>query len=195
MVGGRPRSFDEQDVLERAMEVFWQKGFEAASLSDLCEQMGLSRQSVYGAFGSKRDLFIRCIEHYRATRLSEALALLEREGDPHLDRVRSVVGFFEDLALDARCRGCLVANTLVELGSHDAEIEALLAETIELLRNSLETTLATAQGLGELSAAKDPARVSYALVNALVGLAVTGRLHLPASAIHEIYAGTLSVLD
>ncbi|NNL65975.1 MAG: TetR/AcrR family transcriptional regulator [Myxococcales bacterium] len=195
MVAGRPRSFDELDVLERAMEIFWQRGYEAVGMADLCQAMGLSRQSLYGAFGNKRGLFIRCVEHYRTTRLSQALALLEREEASLLDRVRSVVGFFETLALDTRCRGCFVANTLVEMGPHDPEIERLLAETIELLRGSIETTLREARASGELAPGKDPVRLSYALMNAIFGLAVTGKLQLPDAAVHEIYAGTLSILD
>lgn len=195
MVAGRPRSFDETDVLERAMEIFWQGGYESVGMSELCRAMEISRQSLYGAFGSKRGLFIRCVEHYRATRLSEALALLDQADTPRLDRIRSLLGFFETLALDARCRGCFVANTLVEVGPHDTEIEALLSETIELLRTSIEATLRAARDSGELVASKDPVRLSYALTNAIFGLAVTGKLPLPESAVHEIYAGTLSILD
>ena len=76
---------------------------------------------------------IRSIEHYRATQLTQALALLEREGS-RIENVKSVVRFFERLATDKRCRGCLVANTLVEMGPHDEEIASLLHETLGLLQ-------------------------------------------------------------
>ena len=115
MAAGRPKSFDEQVALEGAMEVFWQHGYEGAALPQLLEQMGISRQSLYDTFGSKRELFLRTIEHYRGTQLARALALLEREGSP-IENIRALLAFFEELALDSRCRGCLVANALVEVG-------------------------------------------------------------------------------
>jgi len=191
---GRPKGFDETEVVARAMELFWQKGYEGAGLSELLEHMGISRQSLYDTFGSKRELFIRAIEHYRTTQLAQALAVLEREGAP-LDNVRAVVRFFEELALDARCRGCLVANTLVELGPHDVEVAALLHDTLGLLRSGIESALRRARERGELRSGRSPKEISEALTNALIGLAVTGRLRTPPETIREIHSGTLALLD
>jgi TetR/AcrR family transcriptional repressor of nem operon len=194
MAGGRPKEFDTPEVLQRAMELFWRQGYAAASLPELLRAMGISRQSLYDTFGSKRDLYVGAIKHYRATQLSQALALLEREGSP-VENVRSVVGFFEDLAADTRCRGCFVANALVEMGPHDAEIAMLLRETLETLRRGIERALYAAKASGELPRSKSPQRLSRALTNAMVGLAVTGKLELGRAELREIYAGTLSMLD
>ena len=194
MIAGRPRGFDEREVIERAMEAFWLKGYEGIGLSELLEHMGISRQSLYNTFGNKRELFIRTLEHYRDTQLSQALALLERD-DSRVENVKAVIRFFEGLALDASCRGCLVANTLVELGPHDEEIAALLQETLDLLNGSIEAALREAQERGEISATKSPGELARALTNAVIGLAVMGRLQMGASAIRQIYAGTLSMLD
>ena len=193
MMAGRPKQFDEQEVLDRAMELFWLRGYEGLGLSELLEHMGISRQSLYDTFGSKRELFIRAVEHYRATRLSQALALLEREGSP-VENVKAVLHFFEELALDGRCRGCLVANALVEMGPHDEEIAALLGETLELLRKGIEEALQEARERGELSESKSPPELSRALTNAILGLAVMGKLSMRESEIRDIYAGTLSML-
>jgi TetR/AcrR family transcriptional repressor of nem operon len=194
MNAGRPRTFDETTVVERAMELFWLKGYEAAGLTELLEHMGISRQSLYDTFGNKRGLFMRVIEHYRRTQLSTALALLEREGS-HIENVKDVVGFFEDLALDNRCRGCLVANTLVELGSENGEVADLLRDTLALLQRSLQRALEEAQREGELPKKKSPEKIAYALTNATIGLAVTGKLQMDPASVHDIYAGTLSMLD
>jgi TetR/AcrR family transcriptional repressor of nem operon len=194
MGAGRPKSFDENEVIERAMHVFWREGYEGASLSDLLREMGISRQSLYDTFHNKRELFIRTIEHYRNTQLSAALLLLERDLPP-VENVKDVILFFEKLALDASGRGCFIANTLVELGSKDPEIAALLAETLEFLRSAVEAALRTAQERGDLSRAKSPIHLSRALTNAMVGLAVMGRLPTEPSEVHEVYSGTLSMLD
>jgi TetR/AcrR family transcriptional repressor of nem operon len=194
MPAGRPKQFDEEAALESAMELFWRRGYEGSGLSELLSEMGISRQSLYDTFGSKRQLFIRAIEHYRATQLAQALALLERDGS-RIENVKSVVRFFQRLAADRRCRGCLVANALVEMGPHDEEIAALLRDTLGLLQRALHRTLRKAQAHGELSETKSPLRLSRALVNAVIGLAVTGRLQPQTSALRDVYSGTLSMLD
>lgn len=194
MPAGRPRSFDEDEVLERAMNLFWLRGYEGLGLSELLEHMQISRQSLYDTFGSKRELFVRAIEHYRVTQLAQALALLDREGS-RIENVKAVVRFFEQLATDQRCRGCLVANALVEMGPHDQEIAALLRNTLELLQKALHQALREAQARGELSPAKDPLELSRALMNALIGLSVTGKVRMGRATIRGIYSGTLSMLD
>jgi TetR/AcrR family transcriptional repressor of nem operon len=190
---GRPKAFDEREVLEKAMNLFWLRGYGGVGLTELQQQMGISRQSLYDTFGSKRELFIRTIEHYRATQLTGALALLAREASP-LQNVKDVLRFFEQLAADARCRGCLVANALVEMGPHDAEIAQLLRDTLELLRRSIQQALREAQRLGELPEDRSPQQLSRALTNAAMGMAVTGRLGMGPAVLRDVYAGTLAIL-
>jgi TetR/AcrR family transcriptional repressor of nem operon len=156
--------------------------------------MGIARQSLYDTFGSKRLLFIRTIEHYRDTRLAGALAMLERDGSPKKN-VKDVVKFFERLALDKRARGCLVANSLVELGPHDREIRELLAQTLGLLEAGIAKALRKAKRLRELPAGRSPRALARALTNSLVGMAVTGKLALGKATVADIYAGTLSMLE
>jgi TetR/AcrR family transcriptional repressor of nem operon len=194
MRSGRPKEFDEAEALERAMQLFWLHGYRGAGLADLLTQMGISRQSLYDTFGNKRMLFIRVIQHYRASQLGQALALLERDGSP-LENVRAVARFFEKLASDPDGRGCLVANALVELGPHDPEIAALLEETLELLQRGLLRALRQARRRGELPAGKSPSAISQALTNSLVGMAVLGRLRSDPSMLRHVLDGTLSMLD
>lgn len=195
MPAGRPKGFDEAEVLERAMDLFWRRGYQGAGLSELLQRMGISRQSLYDTFGSKRDLFLRVLEHYRTTQLARALALLERPGS-RVENVKAVVRFFESLGADPSCRGCLVANALVEFGpSGDREIEGILRETLELLQQGLERALGEAQAAGELPPGKSPHPLSRALTNAMVGMAVIGRIRMEQSVLAAVYAGTLCMLD
>jgi TetR/AcrR family transcriptional repressor of nem operon len=190
----RPKGFSENDALEKALDIFWQRGYQSVGLTELLEGMGIARQSLYDTFGNKRQLFIRAIEHYRDTRLAGALAMLEREGSP-TKNVKDVVKFFEQLALDKRARGCLVANSLVELGPHDREIRELLARTLGLLENGIAKALRKAKRLRELPAGRSPRALARALTNSLVGMAVTGKLALGKATVADIYAGTLSMLE
>jgi len=157
--------------------------------------MGISRQSLYDTFGNKRSLFIRVLDHYKVTRLSAALGLLEREGSD-IENVKAIVRFFEVLGEDPECRGCLVANSLIELGpGEDEEISTLLRETLQQLQGAIERALRNGQAAGELAATKSPAQIARALTNSLVGMAVTGRLETGPADLRDVYAGTLSMLD
>lgn len=179
-------------MLGRAMELFWLRGYERLGLAELLEHMGISRQSLYDTFGNKRGLFVRAIQRYRATQLSRALALLERDGSP-VANVRDALGFFEELALDESGRGCLVVNALVEV-TGDEELTNLLCTTLELLRAGIERALHEAQKCGELSEEKAPLELSRTLMNAMLGLAVTGRLRPEPAAVRDVSVGTLALL-
>ena len=190
---GRPRTFSERDALEKALDIFWQRGYRGVGLTELLQGMGIARQSLYSTFGNKRQLFIRTIQHYGDTRLAGALALLERDGSP-TQNVKDVVRFFERLALDKRARGCFVANSLVEIGPHDREIAALLAQTLGALETAIVKALRRARRMGELPPGRSPRALARALTNALIGLAVTGKLGQSKAAMDDIYAGTLTML-
>ena len=193
MPAGRPREFDEGEVLERAMEVFWLRGYLGAGTAELLECMGIARQSMYDAFGTKRGLFLRTIRHYRDTRLSEALAVLEGPGSA-LGHVAEVLRYFERLVRDKQARGCFVANSLVEIHVHDEETVALLKNTIAQLEGGLRKALKRAEAEGELTNGRSPRALARALTNAIVGIAVTGKLGLSDATVTDIYEGTLCML-
>jgi len=175
------------------MELFWSRGYAGAGVAELLDEMGISRQSLYDTFGNKRALFFSVIDHYRTTRLSEALQLLERD-EPPLENVKAVLRFFEELAADSRCRGCLVANALVELAPHDEELSEMLQGTLDLLQAGIRQALEQARDRGELAPDKSPAALSRAMMNSMIGLAVTGKLRHGRRALREIYDGTLAML-
>ena len=176
-MSGRPKNFDETEALERAMDLFWRRGYKGAGISELLDHIGISRQSLYDTFGSKRDLFLRVLVHYRTTQLARALETLQAGSGSNLDNVKEVLLFFRTLGEDAECRGCLVANSLIEFGpSEDAEITDLLRDALTRLEHGFQSALEAAQKEGELAATKSPRQIARALTNAVVGMAVTGRL-------------------
>lgn len=103
---GRPRSFDENEVLDRAMRVFWAKGYDGTSLDDLSEAMGIGRPSMYGAFGDKEAVFMRCLELFADTVASGPLRFLEapKVREAILAYMRGVANY----TVADSCRGCMV---------------------------------------------------------------------------------------
>lgn len=117
---GRPRSFDEAEALEKALCVFWHKGYETASVDDLTEAMGLSRSSFYGTFGNKQALFHKALSHYSRRGLKTLRDVANAGGD---DPVGAIM---EALANPQGGRdGCMLINCLTELAPHDEEVAAL----------------------------------------------------------------------
>ena len=194
MKRGRPRLFDEDAVLGQAMEFFWAHGYQGAGLTELLAHLGLGRQSFYDSFGSKREVYLRAIAHYRSTQLAQVLALLQKPGSP-VANVRAAVRFFEKLARDKSQRGCFVANAMLEIKSDDDELRHFLDETMRMLEEGFRKALVAAKRKGELKTEKSPRALARALTNASIGLAVTGRLGQGPAVIADVYKGTLSMLQ
>jgi TetR/AcrR family transcriptional repressor of nem operon len=176
---GRPREFDIEEALQKALEAFWVRGYEATSLADLMGTMDLQKGSIYKAFGDKHSLFLRALLHYLDGSLEKARLALEAPGS-----VRTALFRWLDLALglseacDAQ-RGCLGVNALVELAPHDPEVAATLRRHFERLHGLLARTLERGQRSGELrldEAAEDLAELLLALV---IGTQAQARNALP----------------
>jgi len=138
----RPREFEMDDALERALDVFWSKGYQGASMADLLAAMGLSKSSFYGAFGCKRDVFAAALRRYSDGYLAEARQLFDPAGDA-LGQLRAYLlrAIENGAATDCARRGCMIVNVAVELAPEDTAIEqevrahsermvALLAEVL-----------------------------------------------------------------
>jgi len=165
---GRPREFDEDAALEAAMEAFWQKGFEATSLTDLCGCTNLHRGSLYQAFGDKHELFMRSLRHYADKEFKEIAAVAYQQETP-LEAIRAVARNVCDHATEGR--GCLIINSMVEMAPHDPEVkEAIAMEGRRRIRVMTEF-LTRAQELGEIRAELDPASLAQQLMIAMAGSA------------------------
>ncbi|MBD8893244.1 TetR/AcrR family transcriptional regulator [Roseibium litorale] len=114
---GRPRGYDEQEVLSAALQVFWRQGYEATSLDDLTGAMGLSRSSFYAAFGSKQGVLIAALKSYSATALS---ALRELADGPREGAVRAMLQALSNP--QGGPKGCLLVNCITELAPHEQEV-------------------------------------------------------------------------
>lgn len=153
---GRPRSFDETAALERAMQVFWARGYPAASYPALEAATGLHRQSLRYAFGDKAALFRRAVEHYAAGRLDAVAALLRRPGRPALAGIEAV---FDLWARDARTprQGCLMVNSLAETGEARAAVAPVLEAANRRLLAALASAFRAAQAEGTIRGDADAA--------------------------------------
>lgn len=169
----RRRSFDETEVVERAMEIFWTQGYEATSYTDLTTHVGLHPGSLYRAFGDKQAIFLRALEHYRDSQ-ARTLAPFLLAGGPVLPRIRAVLVGYLDLAAEQRPspRGCLIANTAGERLPGDAAVSAHLAEILALVEDGFLQGLRKAAQEGEVGPDVDLPASAAMLTMLLEGLQV-----------------------
>ena len=121
---GRPREFDVDIALDRAMDVFWSKGYEATSLDDLCEATGLSRSSFYATFGSKRQLLLQSVDRYVDRRNPQIAAVLAQPL-PIRDAFAALnLQFINQIESGPGRRGCFLGNCAAELPRNDRAAQA-----------------------------------------------------------------------
>lgn len=181
----RPREFDETAAVEKAMHAFWERGYEATSTQDLCEATGLGRSSVYNTFTSKRALFQRSLTHYTSTQLGKRQAVLDGPGTA-AERFAAVLDHAIEDDLEQRRRGCLVVNTLAELGVPDDEVGAALRNDTE--RNLAMFAECAREGVldGSLQDDLDPADVAEFLLGTTSGLRVMARRGTSRESMHAV---------
>lgn len=172
---GRPRAFDRDAALHAAMLLFWQKGFLATSMNDLCEVMGIRSPSLYAAFGSKESLYIEAVQRYNADanrliwdRVAEGTTA--REGiDNALHAAAQVLS-----GEAGNPSGCLVTMAIVDDGCIDAIAEAVKAARLGGL-NAFRSGLTRAVQTGELPDSTDTERLSRFFLSVIQGMAIQAR--------------------
>jgi len=190
----RPREYHPGAVLDRAVEAFWARGYGATSVDDLVTATGLHRGSLYAAFGDKRGLFLAALDRYAATIVPHWLAVLRRQG-PALEAVRSFFDMVTDYAAaDTRRRGCLLANTAVELAPRDSEVSRRVAAHLGRIEDALAEALVRARAAGEIDPAADPRALARFLLCAMEGLLVLGKLAPGRAALGEMAAQALAAV-
>ncbi len=169
---GRPREFDEEQVLDAAMKAFWANGYEGTSLADLVAVTGLHKGSLYQAFGDKHSLFIQTLKRYLQNIRRQKNRILD-EAETPLGGIRAVLhGFIDMSEIDADCpQGCMAVKMLVEMAPHDSEVQRIMQEHKSGMRASLERRVIQAQANGELDADKSPAMITSLIMIFMDGLA------------------------
>ncbi|GAB2601776.1 TetR/AcrR family transcriptional regulator [Streptomyces capparidis] len=171
----RTKEFDPDAVLRSAMELFWERGYEATSMADLVAHLGIGRASIYATFGSKHDLYLKALDRYGEFTDTALLDNLSQPG-PALPAVRAVVrGFAAEATGERRGRGCLVTNTATELAPHDPDSARRVRASWNHLETLLGSALTRARAQGELPADRDPRALARMLLVLLQGIRVVGK--------------------
>ena len=185
----RPREFDENEVLDRALETFWSKGFDGTSMEDLVEATGLGRASLYGAFGDKEKLFTRVLEHYLVQ--VEAASPCAAAGDDEVAALRSITrGWVTGTCSRAGPRGCFLSLAALEGGTPPVVREALVRR-LRLDEKKLAGLIAAGQKSGRFRSRRDAADLARMLVVVQQGVSTLARAGAAARDLERAVAEAL----
>ena len=191
----RPREFDADAALERAMQAFWAQGYKATSLDRLCAATGLSRSSLYAAFGGKRALLHRSLDRYQEQGAARITAALARPG-PVRDAIAAFVGDLIDRIVDGPGRrGCFIGNCAAELARGDRVTAARVRRSLERIEGLFRDALARGRARGEIPASADVESLARFIVSGIQGLRLVGKANPDRAALESIASVMLRCLD
>lgn len=191
----RPREFDESEALQRALNLFWRHGYEATSLEQLLAATGLSKGSLYHAFGSKSELFETVLRTYQQMQAADIEHYLASEENPRIAFTRLIEAITRPTEPGGRSWGCLTCNSAVELAPHDPAIARIIADHHQNLEDIFADALARGQEAGKIRNERNVRATASFLVAALSGLQVLARAGAGRTRIEGAKRTVLSLLD
>lgn len=192
---GATKQYDRLDLLDRAVELFRQHGFNGTSTAMLVDELGVNRKSMYAEFGSKQGLFEAALERYSERHLSRVLAPIEAP-DAGAKAIRDAFSRYASASQGwARGRGCLMCNTAVERGALDPGAGRYVAAYLARLTGAFRGALANAERLGDIERGADLDELAAFFTTTLVGVASCIRAEAPPEQVHAACRVATSVLD
>lgn len=191
---GRPLEFDPTQALQAAMEVFWRQGYEATSLQDLLQAMGLSKSSFYQAFGSKHELFQSCLTLFRERQVKRMTSALNRAPSGR-EFLRAVLHAPAQEAHSPKSpKGCLIMNTATEFAGRDPEVAGLVADGTREFAGVFRAAVLRAQEEGEIAPNRNPDALAHYVVSTVSGLKTMVKAGLSPVMIEEVAEVALDAL-
>lgn len=169
------KSFDIDEATDKAINVFWMKGYEATSMSDLIQGMGINKGSLYNAFGSKKALFDRALLRYDQKNRQKAIAELSGWLDGREAIVAMFNGLVAETEADTENHGCMLVNTALELPLHDDDIRVMVTNALGELEDFFKQSIRKGQNLGTIPATVDPDLTAKSLLTSVIGMRVLAR--------------------
>ncbi len=192
---GRPRAYQPEVALGKALELFRKGGFAATSLDDLSAATGMNRPSLYGAFGDKRELYIKAYQRYRAD-AAAAMIDIFKDQQPIRQRLERIFAVALDIYLsgDAGPRGCFTVMTAASEAVSDPDIRAMVLEGLSEMDKAFAACFRRAREKGELAPSADPAVLAQLASATIHSIAIRSRARVPRKELEAIVNGAIDVM-
>jgi len=191
----RTKDFDEDEVLKKAMNLFWHKGYNGTSMQDLVDGLGISRSSMYDTFGDKHSLFIRALENYKQIATTEMKAIVDNAPTAKVAIRRMFELTVTELLSDNQHKGCFLVNAGVEMAPHDTEVNKMLCDNDRQLEKYFNEAIKKGQDSGEISNEQSSHALAQFILNSIKGMRVTAKSAADKKVFRDIVEVTMKVLD
>ena len=195
MTRGPDKLFDPEIALDKAMQLFWAKGYAATGLNELLETMEIGRKSLYDTFGNKRALYIKALDRYSETIVSEIYGRLNNPDRPALENVRAVMRDIAATNSEPMSPGCLLGVSMAQFRTDDAEMAGVLRKHMRRVENAYYKAFAKAQAEGELKPTTNVRNLARLFMSAHQGMVLIGRVTETQEVPRGIVDGALAVLE
>ena len=194
MTAGRPKDFDEGTVLDKAIDLFWKKGYEATNLEELLRVMGMGKGSMYHNFGNKRELFKLALNRFNQKFVSSLESDLSKAKDP----IVFIKDFFRSIprqGIDEHRKGCFLGNTVAELACIDPGLEKVAVDHLERNEQTFYKHIKEGQQSGKVKSKTDARLLAMHLINLWNGINITRRMYPSAKELMPLVEMQLKVLN
>jgi TetR/AcrR family transcriptional regulator, transcriptional repressor for nem operon len=190
----RPREFDEGAVLDAAVLCFWNRGYQGTSIEDLVEKTGITAASLYNAFGNKRALYEKALDHYVegsvADRIRRCGALAPRD---------AIGAFFEEILKrslgDRERKGCMLVNAALDVAPHDSGFRKIVTEVLAEIEAFFLACVEAGQADGTMTRSLPAETLAHHLLGVLMGIRVLARVRPERALLEGVVAPSLALLD
>lgn len=190
----RNKEFNQEETLQKAMTIFWVKGYSATSMQDLVDGLGISRSSMYDTYGDKDTLFYAALENYAKREIDVLSNIFDMAKSP-LQAIQNLFsGIVTESISDTMHKGCFIVNAIGELPVCNAKVKTLVNGTLETMTETVADMIAAGQKAGEISTRHTPAQWAAFITNTITGLRVAARGGADVKILTDIAAVALSAL-
>ncbi len=191
----RTKQFNEEEVLDKAMNLFWEKGFHATSMQDLVATLGINRASMYDTFGNKESLFDKAISKYKLQNASRVADFLYYQTNVRQGLYLLFENTIDQALKNGESKGCFVVNTTTELANSDEKINQLCNDNKVAFEQIYFNYLQYGVNQGQISPYKDLKAIAAYLYALLSGIQVISKIQSDKDALLKLVSTGLSILD
>ncbi|MDO3642083.1 TetR/AcrR family transcriptional regulator [Mucilaginibacter sp. L3T2-6] len=191
---GRNKEFDEDELLEKAVNLFWQKGYNATSAQDLVDALGINRSSLYNTYTDKKTLFTKSLKHYQLKQTNAMIAMLAKADNPKKALKQVFSGLIQESTEDTLLKGCLMVNTAVELSGTDPVIGDIVNKNNKSVEDALTKLIEKGQHEGQFSKKAEARALARFIFGNITAIKVAARMGTPKKALEDIAEVALAAL-
>jgi TetR/AcrR family transcriptional repressor of nem operon len=190
----RTKDFDENEVLAKAIQLFWYKGYNGTSMQDLVDGLGISRSSLYDTYTDKHTLFIKALESYQTAGAARIHEIIDNSPSAKETVKKLVELATTELLGDKQQKGCFMVNAEIEVAPHDAEVNNLVCKNDQQMEEAFYRVIQKGKDTGEIKNPQDARALARFVINSVKGMRVSAKSNTNKAFFDDIIALTISAL-